>query len=101
VTAALDAVEKRANEISGGSVWWRTPPSINTLRAVGDALDDLATAVDGADAAPSPDAAAGFEEIQPALTATLDAWDELKAKDLVVLNDHLKKTGRPEIALKP
>lgn len=100
-TAALEAIEKRVNEISGGTLWWRTPPSINTLRAVGDALDDLATAVDGADAAPSPDAVAGLAEILPALTATLDAWDELKAKDLVVLNDHLKKAGRPEIVLKP
>ena len=34
---------------------------------MGDALDKLATAVDGADAAPSPDAVTGFATIQPAL----------------------------------
>ena len=60
---------------------------------MGDALDELATAVDGADAAPSPDAIAGFEKIQPALAATLAAWEALKAKDLAALNAQLKEAG--------
>ena len=62
------------------------PRTLTSLRAVGGALDELATAVDGADAAPSPDAVTGFEKAQPALDATLAAWEALKAKDLAALD---------------
>ena len=75
--------------------------TLTNLRAVGEALDKLATAVDGADAAPSPDAVTGFDKIQPALAATLAAWEALKTRDLPALNARLKQAGQPAIALKP
>ena len=59
---AIDALQKRAEEIAGGSAWWLPPRSLTTLRAVGDDLNKLATAVDGADAAPSPDAVSRLRE---------------------------------------
>jgi hypothetical protein len=34
--------------------------------------------VDGADAEPTPDAEAGLAKIEPAVAATLAAWDRLK-----------------------
>jgi hypothetical protein len=99
VAKAIAALKTRAGEISGGTAWWMPPLSMNTLRAVRDALGKLAGAVDGADAAPSADAVAGFERIQPALKAVLGAWDQLKAKDLATLNARLKASGGAEIAL--
>jgi len=98
---AIDALQKRAEEIAGGSAWWLSPKSLITLRAMGDGLNKLATAVDGADAAPSPDVVAGFEKIQPPLDATLAAWEALKTKDLAALNARLKKAGGTAIGLKP
>jgi hypothetical protein len=101
IMKSIETLETRANEISGGSVWWQRPKSINTFRAVGDALDGLATAVDNADAAPSPDAVAGFDRIRPTLDAVLAAWEAVKAKELAALNGQLKKAGKEEIVLKP
>ncbi|HYX24313.1 MAG TPA: hypothetical protein VFC23_09200 [Thermoanaerobaculia bacterium] len=101
---ALDALEARVRELSGApppGQWWVPPRSLTSLRAVGAALDGLATAVDGADAAPSPDAVAGFDQARKMLAVTLAAWDALKTKDLAALNATLKKAGQPEIEVKP
>ena len=68
---------------------------------MGDELNKLAGAVDNADAAPSPDAVAGFDKLQPPLAATLAAWDGLKTGDLAALNAALRKAGQPAIELKP
>jgi photosystem II stability/assembly factor-like uncharacterized protein len=98
---SIDALRKRAEDLAGGSAWWLSPTTLDCLRAVGDALGKLATAADGADAAPSPDTVAGFEKIQPPLKATLAAWGELKGKDLAALNAKLKKAGQAAITLGP
>ncbi len=104
IGAAVDALEAKVRELSGAAPpgqWWVPPKTIASLRFVGGALDDLATAVDGADVAPSPDALAGFDKAQATLAGTLASWDELKAKDLAVLNARLKQAGQPVIALAP
>ena len=101
IVQAIDALREKAVEVSGAGPFWQLPKSLTTLSSVGQGLSKLAGAVDEADAAPSPDVVAGFEKIQPALTAALGAWDELKAKDLAVLNARLKAAGVGEIALKP
>ncbi len=101
VAKAIDALRKKAEDLAGGSAWWLSPTTLNCFRSVGDTLGKLATAADGADAAPSPDTVAGLEKVQPSLKATLSAWDELKVKDLAALNARLKKAGMAEIALKP
>ncbi|MFL6261726.1 MAG: VPS10 domain-containing protein [Thermoanaerobaculia bacterium] len=101
VAKSLDALRKKAEDLAGGSAWWLSPTTLNCLRAVGDALNKLATAADGADAAPSPDTVDGFEKIQPSLNATLAAWETLKTKDLAALNAKLKKARMAAITLTP
>jgi hypothetical protein len=54
------------------------PAGLSSLRALANALANLATAVDGADAEATPDAEAGLAKIEPAVDATLAAWAELK-----------------------
>jgi photosystem II stability/assembly factor-like uncharacterized protein len=54
------------------------PAGLSSLRALANTLANLATAVDGADAEPTPDAEAGLAKIEPAVAATLAAWAELK-----------------------
>ena len=58
----------------------RPPDGLSSLRALGDALARLNDAVDGADAAPTPDAEAGFGTLEPAVEATVSAWNALKAR---------------------
>ena len=104
IAPAIDALEARVRDLSGAAPpgqWWVPPKSLTTLRAVAAALDGLATAVDNADNAPSPDAVAGFDQARKMLAATLAAWDALKTKDLAALNATLKKTGQAGIEVKP
>ena len=53
------------------------PASIATLKFAGTALAQLFVAVDGADAAPSPDALAGWRRLAPLATHTVQAAREL------------------------
>src|SRR6185436_3656716 len=60
---------QRAIEISGvdpatAASWWLSPKSTTTLRFAADKLAALASAVDGADAAPSADAREGYAKMK-------------------------------------
>ena len=104
IAAALDALEARVRELEGAAPpgqWWVPPKSLTSLRAVGVALDGVATAVDGADNTPSPDAVSGFDQARKSLAVALAAWETLKTKDLATLNAALKKAGQPGIEIKP
>ncbi|HEV8582578.1 MAG TPA: hypothetical protein VGX68_26220 [Thermoanaerobaculia bacterium] len=107
-SAAIDTLQARALEISGivpskgpHSAWWLSPLSTTSLRFLSSTLNGIADAVDGADAAPSTDAVAGFDKLQTTVTATLAAWEALKTKDLAALNSRLKKAGQGEIKVSP
>ncbi|PYQ51891.1 MAG: hypothetical protein DMF78_12445, partial [Acidobacteria bacterium] len=55
------------------------PAGLTPLRVLAATLRTLMAAVDGADAAPTPDAQAGLAKIEPAAEAALAAWQSLKA----------------------
>jgi photosystem II stability/assembly factor-like uncharacterized protein len=108
IAKAIDTLQARVAAISGAppspngiTLWWVPPKSTGSLRFLSGALDSLGTAVDGADAAPSPDAVAGFDKARAALATTLSEWEALKVKDLAALNARLKKAGPPAITLVP
>jgi hypothetical protein len=68
-----------------GPAWGATPVAappagLTSLRGIGGTLESLASAVDGADEDPGPEAVAGFAAIQPKSAATLAAWEALRAK---------------------
>jgi hypothetical protein len=75
------------------------PKHLSSLRFLEGALAKLASAVDGADADPSPDARAGFAQLESTLTSTLAAWEALKAGNLAALNARLRQAGEPPIGL--
>ncbi len=58
------------------------PAPLASLSFVSSRLDQLADTVESADAAPSPDVVAGFDQTQPVLEGALAAWAALEAKDL-------------------
>jgi photosystem II stability/assembly factor-like uncharacterized protein len=98
-----EALEARSRDISGPSSPGGFPPPmpLTSLGFIATTLDKLFGAVDGADNAPSPDAVAGFETMQPTLAAALAAWEGLKTKDLPAFNARLKQAGQPVITLTP
>jgi hypothetical protein len=55
------------------------PAGLASLRALAGTLRGFAAAVDGADTEPTPDVEAGFAKLEPAVEATLAAWEALKA----------------------
>ncbi len=56
------------------------PAGLSSLRALASSLAGLASAVDGADAEPTPDAVAAVPKIEQAAQATLAAWATLKTQ---------------------
>ena len=73
---------------------------MQTLRYVAESLDKLAAAVDGADAAPSPDARAGLAKLQPVEAAALAAWSHWQAGELAAINRQLVAAGAEAIPVK-
>ncbi|HET6898148.1 MAG TPA: hypothetical protein VFK70_07365, partial [Vicinamibacteria bacterium] len=64
-----------------GSAPAAPPPSgLTSLRTLAGKLTRFREAVDDADAPPSPDAEAGFAQIEPAVEAALSAWTALQAQ---------------------
>ena len=87
VTAQLPKLEgerrTRAIEISGvdpatAEMWWLFPKSTNTLRFAADKLAALQNAVDGADAAPTPDAREAFAKLKAIAEDALGRWEGFK-----------------------
>ena len=101
----LDGIERldaRARALSGlvpEGASWRTAAQApkGSLRFLDDALDDFASAVDGADAAPTPDVEAAFAPLEASLAAPLAAWTALKAAELAELNALMERSGLPPI----
>jgi photosystem II stability/assembly factor-like uncharacterized protein len=67
-------------DIAPEEQWWLTPRSTTSLRYLDSVLQRLATAIDGADAAPTPDAREGWAKIRPIAEATLRAWSEFNQR---------------------
>jgi hypothetical protein len=76
-------LDERVRALTGpefGEVPPAPPPAgLSSLRALASSLAHLATAVDGADAEPTPDAEAAIPKVERAVEATLAAWADLKA----------------------
>ena len=104
----IDTLSARVQAVLGGkpapnphNSWSYPPQHVQTLRYVGEALDTLNRAVDGADAAPSPDAQAGFAKVQALTDTTVAAWQTLQSRDAAAFNERLKKAGAAPLENKP
>jgi len=101
----LDELQGELTRITGvvpaenpSNAWWRSPTSLTSLRALESTLESLASAVDGADATPSPDARAGVEKARPAVEEGLAAWRRFAEETLPACNRRLRRLGRPPLA---
>ncbi|MGB6631192.1 MAG: glycoside hydrolase [Terriglobales bacterium] len=109
-STALDAAAKTAAELDAkaesiegeeGGRYLSTPEGRSLVRLNGG-LNTLLSGLDTADAAPTTQQSAMFDELDKALEEQLSAWVQLKSKDVLELNEQLKKKGLPLIdPLKP
>jgi hypothetical protein len=104
----LDAFQARLTALSGeapaanpANAWSFPPKRIESLRWLAGALGDLQQMVDGADAAPSPDAREAFARLQPMVESSVADWQRFVGTDLVKLNQRLRAAGREAIAVTP
>jgi hypothetical protein len=72
-------------------------PRTDSLQALSIDLDALESAVDGADAAPSPDAVSSYAALSQKLAATMTEWTRLETVDVPKLNGRLKAAGAQPI----
>ncbi|MEO6966955.1 MAG: hypothetical protein ABI132_00635 [Rhodanobacteraceae bacterium] len=106
---AIDALNAKVTALAGitevpnpANAFAFPPTNTDNFAYMNSALDALQNAVDGgADAAPSPDARAGYAALMPKLDAVLAKWNALKANDLPALNAKLKATGGKPVTLAP
>jgi photosystem II stability/assembly factor-like uncharacterized protein len=82
----------RLRELTG-----KPPARTDSLRALAFDLSNLEGAVDGADAAPSPDAVISYAKLSRKLDATMSQWQHLERIDLPRLNAQLHAQGEKPI----
>jgi photosystem II stability/assembly factor-like uncharacterized protein len=105
VLTALDALDRKMQEIAGttaapnpSSAGVAEPSSdIASLQYLGRKLSEIAGSVNNPDAVPTTTAVTAFDQVQPAITAALAKWGELKSTDLAQLNAVLRQNNLPEI----
>ncbi len=100
------ALEGRIHALSGivpsanpANTWWLPPKSMDSLRFVQDGLDRLARAIDGADAAVTPDAVTGLIDYRSRAEVIGRRWDELRNGDWAGFNAKLRAAGVAELSL--
>ena len=101
---ALDAKVVAAAHITEApnpyNAWTFPPDDVQNFGYLVGAFRSLMQAVDGgADAAPSPDARAGYTKLSGMLDASLQKWSALKMTELSALNAKLKAAGKKPISL--
>ena len=93
-TSDLCGTRPHANRVPFPAV---PPLRTDSLKALGTDLRHLEAAVDGADAAPSPDALTSYAKLSRSLSATIAQWKRLQSTDVSRLNARLKSAGQRPI----
>ncbi|MGH8173045.1 MAG: WD40/YVTN/BNR-like repeat-containing protein, partial [Rhodanobacteraceae bacterium] len=106
LAAQIEAADAEAVRLAGlvdagnpSNAWAYPPTAMRSLRFVAETLGKLATAANSADAAPTPDAHAGYAIAMPAVEQSLAAWDEFKSTKFAALNARMKASGKKAISL--
>jgi hypothetical protein len=104
VADSLKALDKQAGELEGSSqaAFFGVPQSgkqPENLSTLNQHFGQLLNVVDSADAAPTTQAAAVYEEFEGSLGKMLAQWKKVSESDLPALNASLKKAHVEEIDL--
>jgi hypothetical protein len=94
---ALASLEKTVGELEGDTGgygrYFLSTPAGRSLARLNAGLYALLQNVGSADTAPSAAAAATFSDLEQALSEQLAHWNEIKTKDIPMLNGLLKQAG--------
>ena len=90
------ALEQSSVRFGAGGPDEVASPSFTRLNSY---LVTLLEVVEGADAKPTPQAAAAFAYTEKSLSQQLTAWKEIQGKDVPALNAELQKAELPPVAL--
>lgn len=82
---------------SPANAWWLGARERESVAFAEGQLANLAEAVDGADAAPSPDARQGLEATRPLVDAVERAWEAVVEQELPRMERRLRAVGAPAI----
>src|SRR5262249_45584186 len=103
-TALLDGFQQQIAAVTGvvpatnpSSTGWMPPKALTTLRYLQTTLVGLERAIDGADAAPTPDARTGLAKIQALIPPVVAAAEKINGEGLAALNTKLKQAGKPAL----
>ena len=103
-SSEIDSFTKNLDAIAGPPPaspeedFFAEPPiDLSTLRRLATSFQQLARAVESADAAPTPDLVSGFRQRQESLNQTLPRWEAFLRADLPRLNASLSSNGSPAI----
>jgi photosystem II stability/assembly factor-like uncharacterized protein len=104
VSAALEKFRASLDRLAGPStaqipleLFHASSAAPTSLRRLEGSLRQLQTAIDSADAAPTPDALAGWQERRREAQEGLAAWKEFLTADLAEVNAALGRAGRPPL----
>ena len=96
-------LEAKAADLAGDEGGYGTrflsTPEGRSLSRLNTGLGSVLSALDTADAAPTTQQSAMFAALEKALSEQLATWEQMKSKDVVELNNQLKKAGLPAIDL--
>jgi len=99
---SVSALERSVAELQGAvqSGFFGLPPSgkqPENLSTLNQHFAGILAVADSADAAPTTQAAAVYQELEKALSGLVERWRQIQAKDLPALNAQLEKAGLPSI----
>jgi photosystem II stability/assembly factor-like uncharacterized protein len=98
LAAAAKALDSKLSAIGGASP---IGGGTETLATVNGTLASLLNTVESADAAPTTQAYALFEQTANSLQQLLDAWNQVQKQDLAELNRLARRSGAAEITVPP
>jgi hypothetical protein len=99
VADAIHALEEKVAPFEGATPGFGQAAQHDTFAQLNAQFGQLLNAVDGADAAPTQTAQDTSGDLQKALTALENQWDDVKARDINALNDQLRRANLPTINL--
>ncbi|HEY7575842.1 MAG TPA: glycoside hydrolase, partial [Thermoanaerobaculia bacterium] len=91
--AEIVGLDERAAKIESGKAAAAGSLEGEGLEPLNGRLTTVYGVVEGADAAPTPQALAAFEETRRAVGAMLERWSGLEARELPAFNEKLSKAG--------
>ncbi len=99
VADAIHALEQKIAPFEGVAPGFAQATHQDSFAQLNGQLGQMLGVVDGADAAPTQTAQDTTGDLQRALTALQNQWDDIKARDVSALDDQLRRANLPIINL--